>query len=124
MAFREDSNFQLVKGPARYSSQPFLPTELSSSSPSSQQQQQQTGFHLGNNVLDFAAASSMAKAAAAAKLPKPPPPTASKSQLDRLNYKVIRLDLVVNAPRSVNVTLSCQIIRLVIYIYMGFKPNP
>ena len=104
MAFREDSNFQLVKGPARYSSQPFLPTELSSSSPS--QSQQQTGFHLGNNVLDFAAASSMAKAAAAAKLPKPPPPTASKSQLDRLNYKVTRLDLVVDAPLTVNVTLT------------------
>ena len=107
MAFREDSKFQLVKGPARYSSQPFLPGELSSSYSSQQQlQQQQTGFHLGNNVLDFAAAaasssssSSAAKAAAAAaKLPKPPPPTASKSQLDRLNYKVTRLDLNLNAP--------------------------
>ena len=32
MAFREDSKFHLVKGPARYSSQPFLPGELSSSS--------------------------------------------------------------------------------------------
>ena len=104
MAFREDSRFQLVKGPARYSSQPFLPGELSSSYSSKQQQQQQTGFHLGNNVLDFAAAaassssSAAAKAAAAAKLPKPPPPTASKSQLDRLNYKVTRLDLDLNAP--------------------------
>ena len=51
-------------------------------------QQQPSGFHLGNNVLDFASTSS---SKAASKLPKPPPPTASKSQLDRLNYKVISL---------------------------------
>ena len=50
-------------------------------------QQQPSGFHLGNNVLDFASSSSKA----ASKMPKPPPPTASKSQLDRLNYKVISL---------------------------------
>ena len=84
MAFREDSKFQLVKGPARYSSQPFLPGESSSSAP---------GFHLGNNVLDFSSSSAAAATAApmakaSAKLQKPPPPTASKSQLDRLNYKV------------------------------------
>jgi hypothetical protein len=94
MAIREDSRFQLMKGPTRYSSQPFLTGERSLGALTV----------LGSNILDFnnaptTAPLNKAKTTIISKdlslyprslssmSSRPPPPTASKSQLDRLNYR-------------------------------------
>ena len=75
------SSGSLTKGESRYNSQPFLATAAATPSGGS-------STLLGSNILDYGGMSSsrpLYRPPSASS--KGPPPIASKSQLDRLNYK-------------------------------------